>query len=250
MNKYIFIVFLGLTASLVSAQEKVTTVGFQIKPIFASKFFGTGTQDLSLNDYNYKISQNTGFSGGLVIRKGYTKTLSLEFGINYCRRNVTIESLHQGISSKSQMKIIGYEIPLSQLIFVRLSKKIYMNVSAGACINMFPSDVQVTNEVLYAVGGRKLIFNPSLIANIGFEYRTEDKGYFYLGTSFNRPFSPIYGLGIDYVINNVVVNSALANLNGSYLTLDFKYFFHEDPERKKAKLPSDKQRPTKPSKDK
>ena len=76
MKKYIFIVFLGLTASLVSAQEKVTTVGFQIKPIFASKFFGTGTQDISLNDFNYKISQNTGFSGGLVIRKGYTKTIA------------------------------------------------------------------------------------------------------------------------------------------------------------------------------
>ncbi|MFM2195830.1 MAG: hypothetical protein RL092_1430 [Bacteroidota bacterium] len=249
MNRYIFIFILGLSATLLSAQEKVTTVGFQIKPIFASKFFGTGAQEIEQNDFNYKISQNTGFSGGLIIRKGYTKSLSLEFGINYSRRNVTIETLHQGISSVSKMKIIGYEIPLSQLIFVRLSKNIFMNVSAGACINMFPSDVQATNEVLYAIGGRKLIFNPSLIANLGFEYRSADKGYFYLGTSFNRPFSPIYGLGIDYVVNSVVVNSAFANLQGSYLTLDFKYFFHEDPERKKAKLPSDKQRSAKPKKD-
>ncbi len=250
MNKYFLILILGLTSSNLLAQEKVTTVGFQIKPIFVSSFFGTGPQELTQNGFNYKISQSTGFSGGLVIRKGYTKSLSLEFGINYCRRNVTLESLYQGVSSVSKLKIIGYEIPLSQLIFIRLSKQIYMNVSAGACINMFPSDVQTTNEVLYAIGGRKLIFNPSLIANIGFEYRTVENGYFYLGTSFNRPFSPIYGLGIDYLINNVVVNSSISELQGSYLTIDFKYFFHEDPERKKAKLPSDKPRSTKPSKDK
>ena len=248
MKKLIPLFFLGLFAGIVSAQEKVTTVGIQVKPIFTSKFFGTGPEEISQNGFNYKISQNTGFSGGLVIRKGYTKTLSIEFGINYSRRKITMESLYNGQSSVAQMRIVGYEIPVSQLVFIRLSERIYMNVSAGLCINMFPSDVQSTNEVLYAIGGRKLIFNPSLIANVGFEYRTPDKGYFYIGTSLNRPFSPIYGLGIDYVINNNIVNSAITNLQGTYLTIDFRYFFHEDPERKKAKLPSDQPKKSKPKK--
>lgn len=248
MKKLIFIFFLGLFTSEGFSQEKVTTVGIQVKPIFTSKFFGTGPEEISQNGFNYTISQNTGFSGGLVIRKGYTKTLSIEFGINYSRRKITMESLYNGQSSVAQMRIVGYEIPVSQLVFIRLSEKIYMNVSAGLCINMFPSDVQSTNEVLYAIGGRKLIFNPSLIANVGFEYRTKDKGFFYLGTSLNRPFSPIYGLGIDYVINNNIVNSAITNLQGTYLTIDFRYFFHEDPERKKAKLPSDQPKKSKPKK--
>lgn len=248
MKKLIFIFFLGLFTSEGFSQEKVTTVGIQVKPIFTSKFFGTGPEEISQNGFNYTISQNTGFSGGLVIRKGYTKTLSIEFGINYSRRKITMESLYNGQSSVAQMRIVGYEIPVSQLVFIRLSEKIYMNVSAGLCINMFPSDVQSTNEVLYAIGGRKLIFNPSLIANVGFEYRTKDKGFFYLGTSLNRPFSPIYGLGIDYVINNNIVNTAITNLQGTYLTIDFRYFFHEDPERKKAKLPSDQPKKSKPKK--
>ena len=248
MKKLIFIFFLGLFTSEGFSQEKVTTVGIQVKPIFTSKFFGTGPEEISQNGFNYTISQNTGFSGGLVIRKGYTKTLSIEFGINYSRRKITMESLYNGQSSVAQMRIVGYEIPVSQLVFIRLSEKIYMNVSAGLCINMFPSDVQSTNEVLYAIGGRKLIFNPSLIANVGFEYRTKDKGFFYLGTSLNRPFSPIYGLGIDYVINNNIVDTAITNLQGTYLTIDFRYFFHEDPERKKAKLPSDQPKKSKPKK--
>jgi hypothetical protein len=248
MKKLLPLFLLGLFTGKVFAQEKVTTVGIQVKPIFTSKFFGTGPEEISQNGFNYKISQNTGFSGGLVIRKGYTKTLSIEFGINYSRRKITMESLYNGQSSVAQMRIIGYEIPVSQLIFIRLSEKIYMNVSGGLCINMFPSDVQTTNEVLYAIGGRKLIFNPSLIANVGFEYRTPDNGYFYLGTSLNRPFSPIYGLGIDYVINNNIVNSAITDLQGTYLTIDFRYFFHEDPERKKAKLPSDQPKKSKPKK--
>lgn len=248
MKKLIFIFLFGFSIGKLIAQEKVTTVGIQVKPIFTSKFFGTGPEEISQNGFNYKISQNTGFSGGLVIRKGYTKSLSLEFGINYSRRKITMESLYNGQSSITQMRIIGYEIPVSQLVFIRLSEKIYMNVSGGVCINMFPSDVQSTNEVLYAIGGRKLIFNPSLIANVGFEYRTKDKGYFYLGSSLNRPFSPIYGLGIDYVINNNIVNTAITDLQGTYLTIDFRYFFHEDPERKKAKLPSDQPKKSKPKK--
>ncbi|MFN5371602.1 MAG: hypothetical protein ACK5B6_09090, partial [Bacteroidia bacterium] len=83
---------------------------------------------------------------------------------------------------------------------------------------------------------------PSLIANVGAEYRSEKSGYFYVGCSLNRPFSPIYKSVIDYVINNQVVHNAFADLRGAYLTVDFRYFFHEDPARKKAKLPGENRR--------
>lgn len=229
-----------LIPSRLEAQEKVTTVGIQVKPIFTSKFFGTGTQTLVDSAFTYDISQSTGFAAGLVIRKGYRKNLSIEFGINYTRRNVLIESQYQGKTGKAGMRIIGYELPFSQLVFVRLSERIYMNVSGGACINIFPSDVLTNNENLYVLGGRRFIFNPSLIANIGAEYRSTKSGYFYLGASLNRPFGPMYRLGIDYLENNQLVNSSFADLRGTYLSVDFRYFFHEDPEKKKAKLPSNK----------
>lgn len=238
------LLFVGMVFRLLPAmaQEKVSTVGFQLKPVFTSTLLGTGMETFSDSGFTYSVGQKTGFAAGMIIRRGYTKNLSLEFGINYCRRNIHIESEYGSEQSRSDMRIIGYEIPVSQLVFVRLSKHLYMNVSAGLCLNMFPSDVQSVNERIYAIAGRKLILNPSLLANLGFEYRTEKRGYFYMGASFNRPFSPIYDVAIDYYQNKTIVNSVVHSMNGAYLTVDFRYFFHEDPEKRKARSASSKKK--------
>lgn len=224
------------------AQNKVTTVGIQLKPLFGATLFGTGPMEINDAGFTYTFRQNTGFAGGMIIRKGFEKNVSLEFGLTYCRRNFNLTSQYNDTSSSLQFKIIGYEIPVSGLFFVRLSEHWFMNVSGGLCINIFPSDVQKANELLLVYAGRPSGINPSLIANVGAEYRSNKSGYFYVGCSLNRPFSPIYKSVIDYVINNQVVHNAFADLRGAYLTLDFRYFFHEDPERKKAKLPSEKRK--------
>ncbi len=239
MLKHIVLCCIVLFQSLAYAQNKVTTVGVQIKPIFGASLFGTGPVEINDAGFNYTIRQNTGFSGGMLIRKGFQKNVSLEFGINYCRRNFGVRSQFADTSSSLQFTIIGYEIPVSGLFFVRLSERWFMNVSGGLCINMFPSDVQKANEFLLIYAGRPSGVNPSLIANVGAEYRSIKSGYFYFGCSLNRPFSPIYKSAIDYIINNQVVNNAFADLRGAYLTVDFRYFFHEDPVRKKAKLPGE-----------
>jgi hypothetical protein len=224
------------------AQNKVTTVGIQLKPIFGTSLFGTGPLEIENAGFKYSIRQNTGFSGGMIIRKGFEKNVSLEFGINYCRRNFGVQSQLVDTTSNLQFTVIGYEIPVSGLFFVRLSERWFMNVSGGFCLNMFPSDVQKSNQFLLVYAGRPSGINPSLIANVGAEYRSEKSGYFYVGCSLNRPFSPIYKSVIDYVINNQVVHNAFADLRGAYLTVDFRYFFHEDPARKKAKLPGENRR--------
>jgi hypothetical protein len=223
-------------------QNKVTTVGIQLKPIFGASLFGTGPVEIDDGGFAYTIRQNTGFSGGMIIRKGFEKNVSLEFGINYCRRNFGVQSQLADTTSNLQFTVIGYEIPVSGLFFVRLSERWFMNVSGGFCLNMFPSDVQKANQFLLVYAGRPSGINPSLIANVGAEYRSEKSGYFYVGCSLNRPFSPIYKSVIDYVINNQVVHNAFADLRGAYLTIDFRYFFHEDPARKKAKLPGENRR--------
>jgi hypothetical protein len=220
-------------------QNKVTTVGIQLKPIFGASLFGTGPVEINDGGFAYTIRQNTGFSAGMIVRKGFQKNVSLEFGINYCRRNFGVRSQLADTTSNLQFTVIGYEIPVSGLFFVRLSERWFMNVSGGFCLNMFPSDVQKANQFLLVYAGRPSGINPSLIANVGAEYRSKKSGYFYVGCSLNRPFSPIYKSVIDYVINNQVVHNAFADLRGAYLTVDFRYFFHEDPERKKAKLPGE-----------
>jgi hypothetical protein len=216
-------------------QEKINTVGIQIKPIFSSAFFGTGPQQIIDSSFTYNLKPATGFAAGMVIRRGYTKNLSLEFGINYVRRNYSVGTDHASKQTNTNFRVIGYEIPVSQLVFIRLGKQVFMNVSAGLCLNMFPSDVQKPGEVVYIYGGRQKIFNASLIANLGVEYRTSKSGYYYLGASLNRPFSPIYAMSVQYIVNNAILNQVITNLKGSYLTVDFRYFFHEDPAKKAAR---------------
>ncbi len=229
----VFICLLLFSFCQLEAQERVTTVGMQFKPLFSSRFFGTGPQTITDSSFTYGIDPGPGYALGMVIRRGFTPTLSLEFGLNYIVRNYDI-SASDGVETGSErMKIVGYELPIIQLVFIRLSKNIYMNASAGICMNMFPSDVYEEQDNFFAFAGRNNIFTPSLLANIGFELRTKEKGYFYIGTSLNRQFGPIFLYSIDYVRNNTSVNSTLADINGTYLSIDLKYFFHEDPEKRK-----------------
>lgn len=73
-----------------------------------------------------------------------------------------------------------------------------------------------------------------LLANVGFEYRTESRGYFYVGGSYHLPFRNIYNTFMIYDHNSVSEQGFL-QLNGNYLTIDLKYFFHEEPEKPKVK---------------
>jgi hypothetical protein len=236
--KYISCLFfvllgIGFTIQPIHAQEKTSTVGLQFKPIYSSPFFGTGPINLVDSGFSHEIKPGRGFSGGMVIRKGYKKNLSIEYGINYVVRNynLKIESA-SNTKVEDKFKIVGYEIPFSQLIFIRLNEKLFMNAAVGICINMFPSDIARGNDNYGIVAGRSLLFNPSLLANLGVEYRTTKSGYFYIGTTLNRPFKEIYSFSIDYYKNNNIINNVSGKLNGAYLTFDLKYFFHEDPEKK------------------
>lgn len=217
-----------------SAQERVITFGLQFKPIFSSPFFGTGAMEETINEVNFKLTPASGYSGGMMIRKGYSKRISFETGINFTRRNYKIFIQERDFEVNDQFRIIGYEIPFTTLVFIQLSENIFMNTSLGVCVNMFPSDVQSYNLDYEHYSGRYNVFNPSLLANIGAEYRTKKSGYFYFGTSLNRPFTPIYLTAIDYVRNQ---NSEIFRtpLRGAYLTIDFRYFFHEEPQKSKGK---------------
>ena len=93
---------------------------------------------------------------------------------------------------------------------------------------MYPSNVR-TEDLHYphsfvTEGLRKGWFTAALNANIGFEYRTSKSGFFYLGGSFQYPFSPIYTLAAAYNYKNAS-SVAFGKLGGTYITVDFKYFF-------------------------
>ncbi len=244
--KVIFLLSLWSVSTQVLAQERVTTFGLQVKPIIPSNLFNAGSEELSQNGIDYTVDQRIGHSIGGVIRFGITNWFSLESGISYVKRNYSLMLAHEelGYNDTARYGIVGYEIPISGLVFVRLSDEIYMNTSFGLALDMFPSEVGSEGNGDFfqrsfrrGFGQNNSFLNWAklgLIANIGFEYRTEESGYFYIGASYHRPFTPIYDTQFNYIYGQNLDEGSIP-ITGNYLTIDLRYFFHEEPREKKVK---------------
>lgn len=226
----------------------MTTFGIQIKPIIPVATFVDGpfefTDAYKANGldsiYSGNFSSKAGYSFGMVIRKGITKMITFETGINYVRRNYKVEMSKQiGTvieKEESEFGFVSYSIPVQGLVFIKLSEKLFMNASTGLSLDGYASGVlsygpEFKLEQLSWPWSR---IGASYLANLGFELRTKESGYFYVGASYKAPFGTMASsrsewrnTGINYVHHYY--------LGGQYLTLDLRYFFHEDPETRKKK---------------
>ncbi|HKR04062.1 MAG TPA: hypothetical protein VJY62_05440 [Bacteroidia bacterium] len=242
ISLFISLVFVS---SVNFAQDNILTAGIQVKPIFSSKFFGTGEQTLTGDSsITFQTKPGSGFCAGMVVRYGITNRISFETGINYVKRSYTL-NIHDSLlpfSGTSKYRIISYEIPLSGLVFIQLSEKIFMDVSLGVSFDFFPSSVQSQDDYFKHLGTRRGWIHESILANLGYEYRTEKSGYFYIGASYHRPFKDIYYSTVTYYRNKDDYTSGQQFLlSGNYLTMDLRYFFHEDPLKKQARKKKSKQ---------
>ncbi len=230
----IFVLFMCFGISIASAQEKVITAGIQYKPIFSSKFFNSGPEETTINNVDFKMTPESGFCIGMVIRKGFTNTVSFESGINYVKRNFQLDIKDTTFTGTSSFSIIGYEVPLLGLIFIQLSDHIFMDAALGFSLDFYASDVKTSDYYFNHFSAYNSVFSPSVLANLGWEYRTEKSGYFYLGASYHRPFQTIYYSFVEYIPQPEP--DAKLEIQGNYLTLDFRYFFHSDPQKRKKKI--------------
>ena len=124
-------------------QDKVITVGLQYKPIVPVDVFNTGFTQVIENNITYSVKQQFSFSGGMFIRRGLSKNWSFEGGINYVKRNfkLAVSDDNLNLPFNDNFSIIGYEIPLLALLYVRLNKLSYINAAFGTSIDFFPSNV-------------------------------------------------------------------------------------------------------------
>ena len=232
------VIFVLVSFQNANAQKGVITFGFQYKPLIPVNISDFKTSVYDPSD-SLILTSNTlfGSSFGGVIRWGFTEMISLETGINYVKRNYKYELLdsYSSISDATTFSIISYEIPIQGLVYVRLSELWYLNAAGGVSLDMYASDATSESEnktfIQYTFTEKMQL---SLIANFGIEYRTEEKGYLYFGASFHKPTRDIGLSQVDYTKNNLMTRFELP-VKGTYLTLDFRYFFHEDPEKKKTK---------------
>ena len=226
------------------SQPGVAKFGIQFKPMIPSDYFGITRELVEGEGFDVNFEPRFGHNFGMVIRYGLSNMMSFETGINLVQRNyrLTIDQATFPGPQIMNFRFVGYEIPLQGQIFVQLGKQLWMNASGGISLDLYPTNVESFSEArkdsivfdLYQKTWRNGRMQFSLLANYGFEWRTKEKGYFYLGISYHRPFSNI---GITEVEVSEKANFWRLEhpLSGNYLTFDFRYFFYDPPEKRKRR---------------
>ena len=234
MKQFLLIVF-SLLLSWSYAQPKKSKVpsyfGVQIRPVFPTKFIGNSFASGALDGFETTIQQKMGFSFGATVRAGITNTIAFETGINFTQRNfdLTMGVPDSNSYAEDNLTFIEYDVPVNALFYIKLAEQWYMNASLGGSITYKPTDVGTFNQP----GGPFYYKHTGLIrnrvgidanANLGFEFRTEKSGFFYVGGSARVPFAPLFDLIADYQYegNNTRI---VFPVDGSFLALDFKYIF-------------------------
>lgn len=179
------------------------------------------------------LALTKGSSFGLIIRKGLTKSLSFETGINSVTRRFQLdfEDLDSTVNQSLNFKFIAYEIPVQGLIYIRLGEQSFINTALGVSLNTYPGGPVMSIGENFSQGTvPDTKFQFAIVGNVGYEYRTKKSGYFYLGASFYNPFNNI-GHTTGFYRPPTGDETISLDVNGNYLTLDLRYFFHEKPEK-------------------
>lgn len=229
---YIFLLLLSLPTFGQEKTDKLPTYfGLQIRPVFPTKFIGDPVTSMSGDGFETSMSQRLGFGLGGTVRANVTKLIAIESGINYTQRyfDLSVALPDSNVFGEQTMTFIEYDIPVNALIYIQLTDEVFMNASLGVAISYKPTDTRVQIQpggkhyfALYGLRYNSVGFD--LNANLGFEYRTRKSGFFYLGGSARVPFAPLFKYAAFY---NYDANSNLleGDVDGSFLTIDFKYFF-------------------------
>jgi hypothetical protein len=228
------------------AQVGVITLGLQVKPVIPFGFFDPVSR-FQGNKLKGSLELTGGKAFGMLVRAGITPSISFETGIAQIDRHFDVAISHDttGYNDRTELKFIGYEIPVMALVFIRLGERTWMNNALGFSVDMYPSDVERVMDESTVYVARKNWALLGVVGNLGVEYRTLKSGTIYLGATYHRPFGDLAQAELrwyDSARHESLIKGALA---GSYLTVDLRYFFHTDPERPRAKKAKRQRLPTK-----
>ncbi len=231
-----FFIFLSLiwSGSLLSqnADDGIQlTAGIELRALVPVSFFTM--DDVTLRDsaqtFKAIYSYQGGYSFGGVVRVRFTKILNFETGIYYTRRvyQYDISDPQNGFEETTDLRTVGYEIPVKGLMYIQMAEKVFMNVAIGVSADFFASDVEVRGQKYIVRANKHSWAKMAALANIGVEYRTEEDGYFYLGASFHQPFGDIFFTQVGYapVAQHAITPSNIGEIDGTYFSVDFRYFF-------------------------
>jgi hypothetical protein len=220
------------------AQVGVTTFGLQVKPVIPFSFFEPVT-NLQLEHLSSTLELNGGMALGMLVRTGISKSISLEVGLDQITRRYrfTLQNDTNGYQGEGDLRFVGYEMPVVCLVYIRLGEKTWMNNALGFSMDFYPGDAKKELDYGQAYYFRRNWAQAGVVGNIGVEYRTERSGYFYLGATFHRPFGEMAQANVTWLdkYRSYQPYKMTTLLSGSYLTVDLRYFFHEDADKARVR---------------
>ena len=236
MKIALFLLFFGIITSIRSQVGKESKIpyyfGFQVKPLFPTKFIGESSSFFSNQGFDVTISQKVGVSYGGVVRVALTDLIGIETGINFFQRYYKIDMsiIDSNITASDDFGFIQYDLPINALFNIKLSKKWFMNAAIGASICYKPSNVGAISNPF----GKHEFFNIGIVdindkvnfdlnGNLGFELRTDRYGFFYLGGCARIPTEPLFNLLSRYRYGTFEVDN-YGPVSGSFLAIELKYF--------------------------
>ena len=234
-GKIIFILFFYFAFNA-NSQNSKTTFGIQYKPIIPAEYFNAADLSKSSASYNFSLNPKYSNSFGMVIRRQINKTFSVESGLNYTQRNFKLEIRNSeiGLDDFTNFNMRSYEFPVQVLTYVRASEYWYLNVAFGISYNVLASDVFSYGEekegYFFQNTYRRNGGHGALLANVGMEYRTEEKGHYYFGTSLHMPWKAIGRIYPEYDDKTNKFNDDkefYLEMLGNFVTIDLRYFFAE-----------------------
>ena len=236
MKGKVFFILLLYFAYNAKSQNSKITFGVQYKPIIPSTYFNAADLSKISTSYIFNLKPKYSNSFGMVIRHKINKTFSVESGLNYTQRNFKLSIINSDINlaDLTNFGMRSYEFPIQLLTYVRASENWYLNIAFGISYNILASDIfsygEEKNNFFFQNTYRKNEGYSALLANVGMEYRTESKGYYYFGASLHRPWKAIGRIYPEYDDKTNKFNEDKEfyfDMLGNFVTIDFRYFFSE-----------------------
>ena len=211
--------------------------GFQVRPLLPTQFIGNPITTIQQPVFSTSLTQTYGYSIGGIVRAGFTKRLALETGIHYNIRKFDVDMSipDSALYAKNDLTFITFEIPINLLVYIQMSKKVYASTALGVAMTFKPTDVGILtlpggSNTFTHTGFAQRKFVLDFDAHFGVEYRTEKKGFFYLGGAAKIPFSPLFDLIATYKYQGNKT-TYYGVVDGSFLAIELKYFFHNTRNR-------------------
>lgn len=220
--------------SIREKREKYPTIfAVQARGILSTNFISPKTVSLIGDSVFSDLTHANGRAFGGVLRKTFSERFALESGLHFSNRRFRVNMSYpdSNLLDSNRFRYVNYEIPLTALVFVKLSPDWYANAGLGFTMTYGVSDAGVKTypRPQHEFDHRAVLlrkFGLDVNAQFGFEYRTRKQGTFYLGGAARIGLTPMFTFFAGYSNDYSDFSSIqFKDVQSGYLSVDLRYYF-------------------------